>query len=134
MKKTAAILLTAAMLILCFALSGCGEHSSSYKAVGFVHSNESDSAFMSFYTFEGRMVFRLRCGSKNEGRLRYAGQLEEGSVTVYCECGGEKTLLFSLGDGGDISPSVERIGKGKVYVTVETDGKCSNGDFWFEIE
>ena len=36
-------------------MAGCGKYTSKYKAVGFVHSNESSAAFMSFYSFDGKM-------------------------------------------------------------------------------
>ena len=55
MKK--ALSFTVAVLLL-FSLAGCNKYHSKYKAVGFVHSNDSSSATMEFYTFEGRMVFR----------------------------------------------------------------------------
>lgn len=78
MKRIIPLLVSAAML-LC--LSGCGRYSSSYKAIGFVHSNESNSAFMSFHSFEGRMVFKLK--SDGEGELKYSAKLEDGKASVY---------------------------------------------------
>ena len=73
----------AALLLLASAvcLTGCGQYVSSYKAVGFVHSNESKSAFMDFYEFEGRMVFRLN-NIGAAGRLTYSAKLESGEISV----------------------------------------------------
>ena len=62
-------------------LAGCSKYSPKYKAVGFVHSNDSSSAYMNFYSFEGRMVFRLN--SPGEGAVKYSAKLESGTATVY---------------------------------------------------
>ena len=70
--------IVAAIVLLSFA--GCGKYSSSYKAVAFVHSNESISAFMNFYSFDGRMVFKLKIAG--EGDLKYSAKLETGSAKL----------------------------------------------------
>jgi len=129
-KKVSAFVLAA---LLIFALSACGEHASSYKAIGFVHSNESDSAFMSFYQFNGRMVFKLKC-TDPDAHIKYSGELESGSMTVSYECGGEQSELFSLGDGSAVDSTGGDLEKGKVYIYVETDGKCNNGKLDFSLE
>ena len=97
MKKIFILALSALLLI---SLAGCGKYSSSYKAVAFVHSNESDSAFMSFSSFEGRMVFKLK--SSAEGDLKYTAKLESGSATVYYDFYGTKDELFKISGGEEI--------------------------------
>lgn len=129
MKKAVVLLIS---LLLLFSFTGCGQYTSSYKAVGFVHSNRSDSAFMSFYSFDGRMVFKLK--NAHHGSLSCSASLETGSAAVYAVRGGEKTALFSVTGGDELDLCSEELGNGSVYVIVETDGKCENGSFDFGFE
>ena len=128
MKKIIALLIS---VLLLFTLTGCSNYVSSYKAVGFVHSNKASSAFMSFYSFDGRMVFKLK--SAGEGDLKYSAETESGSAKVYYDYNGEKTELFSVNGGDEIESHGGYIEKGTVYIIVETDGECQNGAFDFEI-
>ncbi len=128
MKKTV-ILLVSALLVLSFA--GCGRYTSGYKAVGFVHSNESDSAFMSFRSFEGRMVFKLK--SASEGDLKFTAALETGNAAVYYDFYGTRQALFSISAGETIDAHGGYVESGPVYIIVETDGVCRNGDFRFSL-
>lgn len=128
--KKAVLFLLSFLLLLSF--TGCGQYTSSYKAVGFVHSNRSDSAFMSFYSFDGRMVFKLK--NAHHGSLNCSASLETGNAAVYSVCGGEETALFSVSGGNEFDLRIEDIGDGTVYVIVETDGKCENGAFSFDFE
>ena len=129
MKKIV-ILLVSAMLAL--SLAGCGKYVSSYKALGFVHSNRSDSAFMSFASFEGRMVFRLK--SSGEGDLKYSARLESGSATVYYDFYGDRQELFSISGGEEADSRGGYVEAGTVTVIVETDGSCQNGEFRFSLD
>ena len=130
MKKLLTVVLVACLL---FSLAGCSAYRSHYKAVGFVHSNTPGSAFMSFYEFDGTMVFNLK--NKNTGeKLNYSAKLETGTVTVYYDTNGTKTELFRLGTGGQIASLLDLPSTGKICIIVETDGKCSNGDFRFNIK
>ena len=129
MKKAVVLLVS---LLLIFSFSGCGQYTSSYRAVGFVHSNRSDSASMSFYSFYGRMVFKLK--NTHHASLNCSASLETGNAVVYSVCSGEKTALFSIGGGEEFDLCSEDIGTGTVYVIVETDGKCGNGSFTFDLE
>ena len=121
----------AVALLLALSLCGCGRYASHYKAVGFVHSNTAESAYMSFFSFEGRMVFRLK--SDGGETLRYTAKLETGSASVYADWIGEKRELLSVGAGDDCGDAVT-TDAGTVYIIVETDGPCKNGDFRFSIE
>ena len=129
MKKIV-ILLVSAMLALF--LAGCGKYVSSYKALGFVHSNRSDSAYMSFASFEGRMVFRLK--SSGEGDLKYSARLESGSAVVYYDFYGDKQELFSISGGEEADSRGGYVEAGTVYIIVETDGGCQNGEFRFSLD
>lgn len=117
--------------VLLLSMTGCGKYSSRYQAVGFVHSNESNSAFMTFCSFEGRMVFRLK--SSAEGDLKYTAKLESGNAVVYYDYYGTKQELFSLSDGDEIDSHGGYVESGTVYIIVETDGDCRNGDFRFSL-
>ena len=119
MRKIVTLLASAILLI---SLTGCGGYTSSYKAVGFVHSNESESAFMNFYSFDGRMVFKLK--SSAEGDLKYTAKLESGNATEE---------LFSISAGEEIDSHGGYVESGTVYIIVETDGACQNGEFQFSL-
>ena len=133
MKRAFTIFLAAVLAAGFCCLSGCARYVSKYFAVAFVHSNESDNAYMSFYTFKGTMVFKLKCKDAGQ-RIRYSAKLESGSAAVYTDCGDGKTELLSVGAGDETASVGGQIGKGTVYVIVETDGECTNGDFRFELE
>ena len=129
MKKILSLVVAVFMLLT---LAGCSEYSSNYKAVGIVHLNETSSAFMSFYSFDGRIVFKLK--STGEGDIKYSAKLESGSAKVYYDFYGTKTELFSISGGNEINSHNGYIEAGTVYVIVETDGKCQNGDFNFSVD
>lgn len=131
MKKVTSLLL--ALLFVAFSLTGCGKYVSSYSAVAFAHSNERDSAWMSFLSFNGSQVFKLKCESDNEAAIQYSGKLESGSLSVYYDCGGEKKELFSLQAGDDILSTGGELPEDTVYIIVETSEKCGNGSLSFEI-
>ena len=128
MRKIVTLLASAILLI---SLTGCGGYTSSYKAVGFDHSNESESAFMNFYSFDGRMVFKLK--SSAEGDLKYTAKLESGNATVYYDFYGTKEELFSISAGEEIDSHGGYVESGTVYIIVETDGACQNGEFQFSL-
>jgi len=129
MKKLVALV---AAVIMSLSLAGCGGPVSHYKAVGFVHSETSDSSFMSFMTFSGTMVFGMKC---REGeRIVYSAKLESGSAVVSCESGGVRKELFSVKAGEELSSSIEYTGEEKVYIIVETTEDCGNGDFRFDVQ
>ena len=119
-------------IFLLLSLPGCGKYMSSYKAIAFVHSNEKTSAFMTFYSFDGRMVFKLK--SSSEGDLKYTAKLESGSATVYYDFYGKKQKLFSISGGEVMDSHGGYVESGTVYIIVETDGNCRNGDFQFSLE
>lgn len=120
------------IFILLLMMTGCGKYTSSYKAIGFVHSNSSDAAEMSFYSFNGRMVFKLK--SSGEGDLKYTGKLESGTATVYYDYYGSKSELFTIRSGEEYDSRGGYVESGTVYIIVETDGECMNGSFSFHTE
>ena len=130
MKKT--ICAIAALLTVLLTFGGCGGYASHYKAVGFVHSNETESAFMSFYEFEGTMVFKLK--NKDGGALEYSAKLGSGEAEISYDCGNGKTSLSPVKQGDEPAGTTDPLPAGIVYIIIETDGKCGNGDFRFEID
>lgn len=126
--RSAAALMLALAMLLCF--FGCGGYKSKYRAVGFVHSNDTESANMSFYTFEGRMVFKFH--TTRESDIKYSAKLESGSATVCYDWAG-KQELFSVKGGEQLDSRNGYVDNGTVYIIVETDGECMNGEFSFWI-
>ena len=126
-RSAAALMLALAMLLCSF---GCGGYKSKYKAVGFVHSNDTESANMSFYTFEGRMVFKFH--TTRESDIKYSAKLESGSATVYYDYSG-KQELFSVKGGEELDSRGGYVDNGTIHIIVETDGECMNGEFSFSI-
>ncbi|MGN1100325.1 MAG: hypothetical protein ACI4S9_08245 [Christensenellales bacterium] len=129
LKALTVALFTSLLLTFC----GCSGYSSSYRAVAFVHSNTTKSAFMSFSSFEGSMVFKLKCESEDE-KITYSAKLDGGSAKVYYDCNGTKTELFSVDSGDEISDIGGTLQKGTVYIIVETSETCRNGRFDFEVK
>ena len=135
MKKRAWIAVTALLLTLC--LTACGitftssDHVSSYRATMLVRSETSRAARMSFMTLSGRIVFTLRSGGSDA--IGASASLETGSATVYYDAGGTKTEWFSVTAGEEVKYSIGPLEKGTVYVIIETDGKCEEGSFRFEV-
>ena len=116
-----------------FGLVGCGKYQSHYSAVMHVHTNTSDSGTMSFSKFEGTETFTLKCTDSGQ-KLKYSGKLDKGNATVYYDNGGNKTELFKVSAGEEIDSTLEGLEKGKLYIIIETDGKCEDGSFDFELK
>lgn len=130
-KRTFPRRLMIPVILLSLLLCGCGKYPSRYRAVGFVHSNTSDSASMSFYSFDGCISFRLKGSS--DGQIRYSAALESGSATVYYDYIGVKAELFTIRAGEEVSSFGGYVGNGTVYLIVETDEPCRNGSFRFSL-
>ena len=121
----------AASLIM-LSLFGCGKYSSKYKAVAFVHSNTPSSAYMDFYSFEGRMVFKMK--SKEGKELNYSAKLESGCARFLLVSSETETELAYVDGSDEFSSRTVSVESGTVYIIVETDEECSNGDFRFSFE
>lgn len=132
-KQLFAVLIATVMALLLLSLSGCNGYTSNYKAVAFVHTNTTKSASMSFSSFEGSMVFQLKCESADE-KINYSAKLENGSAKVFYDCNGTKTELFSVNSGDDISEIGGVLQKGTVYIIVEMSGVGQEGHFNFDIK
>ena len=133
MKKLSKVILVLVMVLASLCFTGCGKYRSSWSASAYVHSNTSSSAYMNFWTFKGTQVHTMKC--KNEsGTLTYSGKLEKGNAVIYVDYDGVKKELFRISDGEEVNSSINDLEKGTVYVIFETEGKCENGEFEFNLE
>lgn len=134
MKKQLLTVLVAPiiMLLLLFSLSGCDGYSSYYKAMELEYTNTTKNASMSFSSFEGTMVFKLKCDSADE-KIYYSASLEDGTAKVFYDSNGTKTELFSLNSGDEINEIGEGLQKGTVYIIVEMHEEANEGNLNFEI-
>ena len=121
------------MLAAALCLSGCSKYKSDYNAVGFVHSNEAHSSLMNFYLFDGMIVFKMNC-SKDGEKINYEAKLETGDIEVFYDCGDGKKDLFTIRGGDRVSTDGGELKKGTVYIIVQTNAECLNGEIRFEIE
>ena len=132
MKKAITLILAGIICLLCFA--GCCPYKSSYKAVAFVHSNTDDSAKMNFSEFEGTIVFELKSQNGSQAKLKYSAKLQKGNAQIYYDHDGTKKKLFSAREGEQERGFVKGLTNEKVYIIVETNGKCEDGEMSFEVD
>ena len=137
MKKRFWIAVAALLLALC--LTGCGirfldgvsKYVSSYSATMLVRSETSRSASLNFSTLKGRIVYELRSGGSDA--IAASAKLGEGIATVWYDADGTKTEWFTVTAGEDVEVSTAPLEKGTVYVIIETDGKCRDSSFRFDV-
>ena len=128
MKKTLIVLLLVALCLVCFA--ACSKYNSHYSALLLITSNTSKAASIRFTSLNGTKAFKL----KSDGVLNYSAKLTGGSATVYYDYNGTKMELFSIGSGQEVGPASVNVTPGTVYVIVETNGKCEEGQFSFDVK
>ena len=127
MKKIAVMVLAVVMCTMCF--TSCGGYESKYYAVAFVHSNTDQRGEMSFSEFEGTYVFELKRPSA-DAKLAVGGKNQSGSMTVYVDHDGEKRELLCIDEPGEIEKAYQTdLENEKIYVIVESNGKCHEGAF-----
>ena len=138
-KKTRRFLVMVLMILSILSLTACGKYNSSWSATAFAHSNTSKSASMSFWKFDGTIVFKLKCKDSGKEVLKYSGKLdgkeENGTITVlYYDDDGTKKELFLLKNGESVEATLDKLNEGTVHIIVETDNRCENGELEFNIE
>ena len=133
MKKSMKSLMMMLLVVFLFGLTGCGKYQSHYSAMMHVQTNTSDSGSVSFSKFEGMESFTLKCTDSKQ-KLEYSGKLDKGNATVYYDNGGNKTELFKVSAGEEIASTLEGLEKGKIYIIIETDETCEDGNFNFELK
>ena len=133
MKKISFVLvLILALVTLC----SCGGYVKNYSATILITSCQGDEASMEFDTFKGTYNFKLRRDGSAEHILDYEASLAEGEMNVYIGVSGEKELLFAIKGGESFDTKISLDSKydneKKVYIILESIGKCVDGDFEFE--
>ena len=128
MKKLLPVLVLILLAMAC--LAGCSKYTSKYSALLLVTNSTSKTGSIRFTNFTGTKVFKL----KSSGQLNYSAELTGGNATVYYDSNGTKTQLFSITSGQSIGPASIPVTPGTVYVIVQTDGKCENGQFSFDVK
>ena len=131
MKKILPILILISLCVVCLVcLAACSKYNSHYSALLLITSNTSKSASIRFTSLNGTKAFKL----KSDGVLNYSAKLTGGSATVYYDYNGTKMELFSIGPGQEVGPASVNVTPGTVYVIVETNGKCEEGEFSFDVK
>lgn len=132
MKKIITSIITIVTAFILTIFYACNGYSSNYKASSFVHTNSSKNASMSFSSFKGTMVFKLKCESENE-TINYTAKLETGNAKVYYDCNGTKSELFCVNSGEEVKEYGGSLQKGTIYIIVEIPESGKNGSFNFEL-
>lgn len=124
------------LCLMCF-LTGCNsEYTSKYSGMNIKTSQTGNSCSITFKSFEGKYVFKVRKRNPGEGDIEYTASLEKGTINVYYNVAilDNKLNLFTINSGESLSDSAGYIEDGQlVYIIVETDGKCENGTFSFNL-
>ena len=125
--------IAAATLLLIMSLTGCSGYNEHYSATVLISSEGNNKAYQRFEKFNRTRVLDLRNSDHDKDTLYYTATLGEGSVTVYVDYDGEKRDLFTIEGGEEVEDSISGIDFHKVYVIIESDGTCEDGNFEFEI-
>lgn len=100
-----------------------------------VRTNTSENASVSFDSFSGTYVMHLKNNSSNDAFIDYEGTLQGGNIKVYYDYNGEKLNLFDIAAGGAVDGKTEAFtGNKTIYIIIESDGKCSEGNFSFVLK
>lgn len=126
------LVLMLALLMFC----GCSGYVKSYSATILITSQDGDEASMEFDTFKGTYNFKLRREDIPEYTLDLEASLTEGEMNIYVGVNGEKDLLLTVKGGERIDKTIKLDEKydneKRVYIILESIGKCKGGDFEFE--
>ena len=136
MKRIAGVIIAAATLVLCFALCACGSgYISNYSSRTMTTTSTSTRATVSFDGFSGTYVMKLNSKGGDEVLISYDATLQEGTIKAYYDFNGEKLNLFEIGTNGSVEGKTEAFtGNKTIYVIIESDGKCNEGNFSFALE
>ncbi len=125
-KRVVLMLLAAVLLTL--SLAGCDTF-----AIGKVTSSTNKKATLKFMQLSGREELTLVAGK--DSTLKYTAKLGSGEATVYLiDSSDETTELFTLRGGNFLSDEVPLYSSGRIYIVIETGGKCKKGEFTFTIQ
>ena len=133
MKRRISLIIVAILIMSTMCLMGCGKYTSNYKATMLVTTNDSRSASMSFSTFNGTKVLKLKSGDKDTS-VRFYGKLEKGNVEVYCDYGQVLRQVLVMEDDTEFDASLAVPANSTIYILIESKGEAKEGKFEFEIE
>ena len=131
MKLKTRLPLVAMFILICVCFNGC-KYVSSFSATVCIHSSSSDSGSIQFESLTGTYVFKMKPESTNT--LYYTAKLGSGSLKVYYDNDDEKKELFTLNSGEAKEFTLTPLKSGTLYVIIETNGKCENGDLSFSLK
>lgn len=136
MKKLLGLLMVAMMLVISFTLSACGnKYTSNYSATLMVRTNTASKASVSFDTFNGTYVIKLKNKSNSEAFITYNISLKEGKIQVYYDYDGKKQHLFEIENNDSTTGKLEvPASNDTIYIILESEGKCNEGSFSFVLE
>lgn len=136
MKKFVGVIITVVTLALCLTLSACTmKYVSNYSASTEKSSNTMTNASVSFGSFKGTYVIKLRNNGGDEVRISYEATLGEGNIKVYYDYNDEKLDLFEIGNNGSVKAKTETFtGSKLIYIVIESDGNCNKCSFSFSLE
>lgn len=133
MKRIFSVL---ALMLSVVMLFSCGGYVNKYSATILITSCHGDEASMEFGTFKGTYNFKLRRDGAHENTLDLEASLKEGEINIYIGANGEKDLLLTVKGGESYDKTITLDDKyrdeKRVYVIIESNGKCIDGDFEFE--
>ena len=133
MKKACLVLV---LMLTFFMLCGCGRYVNSYSAIILITSCRGDEASTEFSTVEGTYNFKLKRQGSAEHTLDFESSLAKGEMNIYIGVDGEKELLRTVKGGESYDETIALDDKydneKAVYIILETDGECKDGDFEFE--
>lgn len=135
MKKIVSAIIPMMLFILCLMLSACkSKYTSHYSAMLMVTTNTSTKASISFDTFDGTYVMKLKNTGDGKVFITYHATLEEGNIKVYYDFDDEKRTLFEIESNGSIEKETEAFTSNKtIYIIIESEGKCNAGSFSFVL-
>ena len=136
MKKFLSTIIVAMMLVMCFTLSACGDkYTSSYSATLMVRTNTANEASVSFDTFNGTYVMKLKNKGDSEAAITYNIALKEGKIQVYYDYDGTKLHLFEIENDHSTTGKLKApANSNTIYIIIESESKCSEGNFSFILE
>ena len=133
MKKIGFVL---ALILTLVMLCGCGRYVNNYSATILITSCQGDEANIEFDTFKGTYHFKLRRDGDADHTLDFESSLAEGEMNIYIGVDGKKELLRTVKGGETYDETITLDGKydneKTIYITLESIGKCVDGDFEFE--
>ena len=133
MKKLCFVLTLILTLVM---ICGCGKYVKSYSATIMKTSCYGDEASMEFGSFKGTYNFKLKREGDPEHSLDIDASLGEGEMSIYVGVNGEKELICTIKGGESIDKIIALDSKYNnqktIYVILESNGLCKDGDFEFE--